>query len=64
MEKEYIKILHDTSHKNPMWACKMIPVLIYWASVDKKPHYYSELSKEAGHKTAGIRRDHAFRQGI
>ncbi len=37
-----------------MWACKMIPVLIYWASVNKRPHCYSELSKEAGHKTNRI----------
>lgn len=37
MEEKYIRILHDTSHKNSMWACKMIPVLIYWASVNKRP---------------------------
>ena len=50
----YLEILHDTTHKNPMWACKMLPVLIYWAERSTKPHTYGELSKEVGHRTDQI----------
>ncbi len=32
----------------------MIPVLVYWASVSKAPHTYSELSKAVGHNTDPI----------
>lgn len=39
-----------------MWASKMIPVLIYWATVSKSPHTYGELSKEVGHHTDQIGR--------
>lgn len=53
-EPKYLSILHNTSSKNAMWACKMIPVLIYWATVSKSPHTYGELSKEVGHHTDQI----------
>lgn len=53
---KYLSILHDTSSKNAMWACKMIPVLIYWATVSKSPHTYGELSKAVGHHTDQIGR--------
>lgn len=52
--KSYWKMLHDAPGKNPIWAQKMIPVLIYWATIDNKPHYYSDLSKAVGHKTNQI----------
>lgn len=55
-EPKYLSILHNSSSKNAMWACKMIPVLIYWATVSKSPHTYSELSKEVGHHTDQIGR--------
>ena len=54
MTPTYLRLLHDTAHKNPQWACKMIPVLIYWAERSTKPHTYSELSKEVGHRTDQI----------
>ena len=50
----FLTMLHDTAHKNPMWACKMLPVLIYWAERSTKPHTYGELSKEVGHRTDQI----------
>ena len=54
----YLELLHDDTHKNPLWAQKMIPVLVYWAksSNDNKAHYYSDLSKAVGHKTDRIGR--------
>lgn len=54
----YLELLHDDTHKNPQWAQKMIPVLVYWAksSNDNKAHYYSDLSKAVGHKTDRIGR--------
>lgn len=55
-EPKYLSILHNPSSKNAMWACKMIPVLIYWATVSKSPHTYGELSKEVGHHTDQIGR--------
>lgn len=53
-EPKYLQILHDKDHKNAEWASKMLPVLIYWISVDKRPHYYSELSYAVGHNTDRI----------
>ena len=53
-EPKYFSILHNPSSKNAMWACKMIPVLIYWATVSKSPHTYGKLSKEVGHHTDQI----------
>lgn len=53
---EYLSMLHNPSSKNAMWACEMIPVLIYWATVSKSPHTYGELSKEVGHHTDQIGR--------
>lgn len=50
----FLTMLHDTAHKNPMWACKMLPVLVYWAERSTKPHTYGELSKEVGHRTDQI----------
>lgn len=55
-DPKYLSILHDQSSKNAMWACKMIPVLIYWATVSKSPHTYGELSKAVGHHTDQIGR--------
>lgn len=54
----YLELLHDDTHKNPLWAQKMIPVLVYWtkSSNDNKAHYYSDLSKAVGHKTDRIGR--------
>lgn len=54
VSSKYLSILHDPHHKNAIWARKMIPVLIYWASVSKAPHTYSELSKAVGHNTNQI----------
>lgn len=53
-EPKYLQILQDKDHKNAEWASKMLPVLIYWISVDKRPHYYSELSDAVGHNTDRI----------
>lgn len=53
-EPEYLSLLNDPRHKNAMWACKMIPVLVYWASVSKSPHTYGDLSRAVGHKTDQI----------
>ena len=53
-EPKYLQILHAKDHKNAEWASKMLPVLIYWISVDKRPHYYSELSDAVGHNTDRI----------
>lgn len=55
-DQKFLSMLHNPSSKNAMWACKMIPVLIYWATVSKSPHTYSELSKEVGHHTDQIGR--------
>lgn len=53
-EPSFHSILYDPHHKNAMWARKMIPVLVYWATVSKTPHTYSELSKVVGHNTNQI----------
>ena len=53
-EPKYLQILQDEEHKNAVWASKMLPVLIYWATIDNKPHYYSDLSKAVGHTTNQI----------
>lgn len=53
-EPKYLQILQDKEHKNAVWASKMLPVLIYWATIDNKPHYYSDLSKAVGHTTNQI----------
>lgn len=53
---ECLSMLYNPSSKNAMLACKMIPVLIYWAAVSKSPHTYGELSKEVGLHTDQIDR--------